>query len=62
MATPDERRLLMEMQNRLLELLVAEQQAAAEGDTFRCRELRRQITRLQAEYDECRRWITQGTA
>ena len=62
MSSPDERRAIIALQDRLIELLVAEEHADAAGDYERASRLRAEIDELKAEYQEVRRWVAVGTA
>ena len=62
MLTPEERELLTDIQDRLLELYVRREQVTRTADLGELRALNQEIAVAEAERKELRRWEMAGAA
>ena len=62
MLTPEERALITDMKDRLIELYVERDEAAKTGDRDRARDLQTEIEHVAAQCQDICHWETQGSA
>ncbi len=62
MLTPEERALITDLKDRLIELYVERDEAAKTGDRDRVRDLQSEIEDVAAQCQDISHWETQGSA